>query len=91
MILGNGIQTMHGLECNNLTNLVTLELRGNCLETTDGIYLPNLRHLHLVWLVVTLFYKKLQVIYLQGSTTISYVILFYRLRTTSSDWRVWRG
>ncbi|KAA0707020.1 Leucine-rich repeat-containing protein 23 [Triplophysa tibetana] len=46
-LIGNGIQTMHGLECNNLTNLVTLELRGNCLETTDGIYLPNLRHLHL--------------------------------------------
>ncbi|KAI7794051.1 leucine-rich repeat-containing protein 23 [Triplophysa rosa] len=46
-LIGNGIQTMQGLECNNLTNLVTLELRGNCLETTDGIYLSNLRHLHL--------------------------------------------
>ncbi|XP_073794431.1 leucine-rich repeat-containing protein 23 isoform X4 [Danio rerio] len=38
---------MQGLDYPNLTNLVTLELRGNCLETTDGIYLPNLRHLYL--------------------------------------------
>ncbi|XP_051948102.1 leucine-rich repeat-containing protein 23-like isoform X1 [Xyrauchen texanus] len=46
-LIGNGIQTMQGLEYHNLTNLVTLELRGNLLETTDGIYLPNLRHLYL--------------------------------------------
>lgn len=39
---------MQGLEYHNLANLVTLELRGNCLETTDGLYLPNLRHLYLV-------------------------------------------
>ncbi|XP_026854014.2 leucine-rich repeat-containing protein 23 isoform X2 [Electrophorus electricus] len=45
--LGNGIQRMAGLECQSLTNLVTLELRGNRLETTDGIYLPNLRCLYL--------------------------------------------
>lgn len=37
-----------GLNCDKLINLVSLELRGNHLETTDGIYLPNLRRLYLV-------------------------------------------
>ncbi|TRY90623.1 hypothetical protein DNTS_003692 [Danionella cerebrum] len=46
-LMGNGIQTMKGLEYHNLNNLVTLELRGNHLETTNYIYLPNLRHLYL--------------------------------------------
>jgi len=46
---------MQGLEYHNLTNLVTLELRGNCLETTDCIYLPNLRNLYLVQLLVLMF------------------------------------
>ncbi|CAB1330360.1 unnamed protein product [Coregonus sp. 'balchen'] len=46
-LLGNGIQRVSGLQYHLLTNLVTLELRGNKLETTDGIYLPNLRRLYL--------------------------------------------
>lgn len=45
---GNNIQRMSGLQCDKLGNLVTLELRGNKLETTDGIQLPNLRRLYLV-------------------------------------------
>lgn len=52
---------MQGLEHHQLTNLVTLELRGNCLETTDGIYLPNLRNLYLVCLVGTLLQVNLPV------------------------------
>lgn len=55
LFVGNGIQTMQGLEYHSLTNLVILELRGNCLETTDAIYLPNLRHLYLVQLLVSMF------------------------------------
>lgn len=48
---GNTIQTVSGLDYDKLTNLVSLELRGNLLKTTDGIYLPNLRRLYLVrWL-----------------------------------------
>lgn len=45
---GNNIQAVSGLDFDKLTNLVSLELRGNHLETTDGIYLPNLRRLYLV-------------------------------------------
>lgn len=47
-VLGNRIQRVHGLQYGHLTNLVTLELRGNCLETTNGLYLPSLRRLYLV-------------------------------------------
>lgn len=39
---------MHGLQSGLLTNLVTLELRGNSLETTHGLDLPHLRGLYLV-------------------------------------------
>ncbi|XP_017343661.1 leucine-rich repeat-containing protein 23 isoform X2 [Ictalurus punctatus] len=46
-VQGNTIQTVSGLDYDKLTNLVSLELRGNLLKTTDGIYLPNLRRLYL--------------------------------------------
>ncbi|KAL1020523.1 hypothetical protein UPYG_G00001160 [Umbra pygmaea] len=51
-LIGNGIQKMSGLQYHRLSNLVTLELRGNKLETTDGIYLPNLRRLYLAQNVI---------------------------------------
>ena len=47
-VLGNRIQRVYGLQYSQLSNLVTLELRGNCLETTDGLYLPHLQKLYLV-------------------------------------------
>ncbi|KAJ8404651.1 hypothetical protein AAFF_G00335140 [Aldrovandia affinis] len=46
-LTGNDIQCASGLEYSRLTNVVTLELRRNRLESTDGIYLPNLRKLYL--------------------------------------------
>lgn len=39
---------MNGFQGGLYANLVTLELRGNQLETTDGICLPNLQRLYLV-------------------------------------------
>lgn len=47
-VAGNGIQRVTCLQGSCFANLVTLELRGNKLDTTDGINLPNLRHLYLV-------------------------------------------
>lgn len=46
-LTGNSIKTMKGLRSGCFANLVTLELRGNHLDTTDGIYLPNLQRLYL--------------------------------------------
>ncbi|KAK7476100.1 hypothetical protein BaRGS_00032654, partial [Batillaria attramentaria] len=43
----NNISQVTGLDPTKLSRLHTLELRGNKLETTDGIYLPNLRNLFL--------------------------------------------
>lgn len=45
---GNAIKKVAGLQSSCFANLVTLELRGNQLDTTDGINLPNLQHLFLV-------------------------------------------
>lgn len=47
-VAGNGVQRLTCLQGGCFANIVTLELRGNCLDTTDGINLPNLRHLYLV-------------------------------------------
>uniref|UniRef100_A0A3B4UTG2 Leucine-rich repeat-containing protein 23 n=1 Tax=Seriola dumerili TaxID=41447 RepID=A0A3B4UTG2_SERDU len=46
-LTGNSIKTVKGLQSSCFANLVTLELRGNHLDTTDGINLPNLRRLYL--------------------------------------------
>lgn len=43
----NQISVVSGLHPGILTNLHTLELRGNKLESTAGIYLPNLKNLYL--------------------------------------------
>ncbi|XP_034732667.1 leucine-rich repeat-containing protein 23 isoform X1 [Etheostoma cragini] len=51
-LTGNGIQRVNGLQCGCFANLVTLELRGNHLETTDGINFPNLRRLYLAQNVI---------------------------------------
>jgi len=50
LYLANEITFVSGLNPKILTNLHTLELRGNKLETTKGIYLPNLKNLYLVGL-----------------------------------------
>ena len=47
-LAGNSIQKVNGLQSGCFANLVTLELRGNQLDTTHGINLPNLRQLYLV-------------------------------------------
>lgn len=47
-VAGNAIKRVSGLHSSSFGNLVTLELRGNKLETTDNIDLPNLRHLYMV-------------------------------------------
>lgn len=47
-LAGNNIEKVTGLQSGCFANLVTLELRKNQLETTDGINLPNLRKLYLV-------------------------------------------
>lgn len=47
-LAGNSIQSANGLQSGCFANLVTLELRGNNLDTTDGINLPNLQQLYLV-------------------------------------------
>ncbi|XP_033107656.1 leucine-rich repeat-containing protein 23-like [Anneissia japonica] len=44
----NEISVISGLEPSKLGRLHTLELRGNKLTTTAGIYLPNLKNLFLV-------------------------------------------
>lgn len=46
--LDNRIKEIIGLDASKLTRLHTLELRGNKLVTTDGIYLPKLQKLYLV-------------------------------------------
>lgn len=53
-IVGNSIQKLTGLESGYFANLATLELRGNQLDSTKGINLPNLRHLYLVLCVSVL-------------------------------------
>lgn len=45
---GNRIQQLNGFQSSHFENLVTLELRGNQLDTTAGINLPNLQKLYLV-------------------------------------------
>lgn len=47
-LAGNAIQNVNMLQNVCCTNLVTLELRSNSLETIEDINLPNLRHLFLV-------------------------------------------
>uniref|UniRef100_A0A4W6ERF4 Leucine-rich repeat-containing protein 23 n=1 Tax=Lates calcarifer TaxID=8187 RepID=A0A4W6ERF4_LATCA len=47
-LTGNSIKRVTGLQSGCFANLVCLELRGNHLDTTDGINLPNLRRLYLV-------------------------------------------
>ena len=44
----NEIHSISGLDPDKLTRLHTLELRGNKLKTTAGLYLPNLKNLFLV-------------------------------------------
>ena len=44
----NVIKEVTGLDATKLSRLHTLELRGNKLESTDGIYLPNLKNLFCV-------------------------------------------
>ncbi|KAM6924389.1 leucine-rich repeat-containing protein 23 [Xenentodon cancila] len=46
-LTGNGIQQINGFETGCFANLVTLELRGNLLDTTAGINLPTLQRLYL--------------------------------------------
>lgn len=54
LVAGNSIKRVSGLHSGSFANLVTLELRGNKLETTDGIDLPNLRHLYMVTVLLSL-------------------------------------
>ncbi|KAM3617838.1 uncharacterized protein V6R79_011805 [Siganus canaliculatus] len=51
-LTGNGIQRLNGLQGNCFANLVSLELRGNYLDSTDGINLPNLQRLYLAQNVI---------------------------------------
>lgn len=46
-LIGNMITSLLGMDFRKLMSLHTLELRGNQLETTAGLYLPNLRSLYL--------------------------------------------
>ncbi|XP_017270544.1 leucine-rich repeat-containing protein 23 isoform X2 [Kryptolebias marmoratus] len=46
-LTGNSIQRLNEFQSSSFANLVTLELRGSHLDTTDGIDLPNLRKLYL--------------------------------------------
>merc|ERR1719491_2083757 len=43
----NQIKMITGIDATKLSRLHTLELRANKLESTDGIYLPNLKNLFL--------------------------------------------
>ncbi|XP_055021825.1 leucine-rich repeat-containing protein 23 isoform X2 [Boleophthalmus pectinirostris] len=45
-LIGNRIKRLSCLD-GRFANLTTLELRGNQMETTEGINLPNLRHLYM--------------------------------------------
>lgn len=47
-LTGNSIQKINLQQGVGFTNLVTLELRRNGLETIEDLNLPNLRHLFLV-------------------------------------------
>ena len=47
-VADNQITAISGLDPTILTRLHTLEFRGNQLESTDGINLPNLKNLFLV-------------------------------------------
>ncbi|KAM9343361.1 leucine-rich repeat-containing protein 23 [Pholidichthys leucotaenia] len=49
---GNRIQRIDNIQSGCFANLVILELRGNQLDTTDGINLPNLRRLYLAQNVI---------------------------------------
>uniref|UniRef100_A0A673AVE6 Leucine rich repeat containing 23 n=1 Tax=Sphaeramia orbicularis TaxID=375764 RepID=A0A673AVE6_9TELE len=51
-VTGNSIQKLNGLQRSCFTNLVSLELRGNQLETTEDINLPNLQRLYLAQNVI---------------------------------------
>lgn len=51
-LIGNGIKKISCLEHSSFANLAILELRGNHIETTEGIHLPNLRHLYLAHNVI---------------------------------------
>ncbi|XP_024148656.1 leucine-rich repeat-containing protein 23 isoform X1 [Oryzias melastigma] len=44
---GNNIQQLHSFQTGCFGSLLSLELRGNRLETTDGLNLPNLQRLYL--------------------------------------------
>lgn len=48
MFVDNEITQISGLDPIKLARLHTLELRGNKLETTEGVCLPNLKNLFLV-------------------------------------------
>ncbi|KAJ0036733.1 hypothetical protein NQD34_005410 [Periophthalmus magnuspinnatus] len=50
-LIGNRIEKLSCLD-GRFANLTTLELRGNQLETTEGIYLPNLHHLYMAQNVI---------------------------------------
>ena len=54
---------MSGLEPEKLSRLHTLELRGNKLETTAGIDLPNLKNLFLVSSRVSVLFVGLLCVY----------------------------
>ncbi|XP_028266049.1 leucine-rich repeat-containing protein 23 [Parambassis ranga] len=51
-LTGNSIQTVNVFQSGCFENLVSLELRGNHLDTTDGINLPNLQRLYLAQNVI---------------------------------------
>ncbi|XP_072306342.1 leucine-rich repeat-containing protein 23 [Eucyclogobius newberryi] len=52
-LIGNAIEKLSCLESARFPNLATLELRGNRLDTIEGIHLKNLRHLYLGQNVIT--------------------------------------
>lgn len=47
-LAGNAIHVLKVMQSVCFTNLVTLELRRNRLDTIEEVNLPNLRHLFLV-------------------------------------------
>lgn len=55
-VVDNEITQVSGLDPIKLSRLHTLELRGNKLETTDGVSLPNLKNLFLVRAYCCFFY-----------------------------------
>lgn len=48
LLSGNNVQQLHSFQTGCFGSLLSLELRGNRLETTDGLNLPNLQRLYLV-------------------------------------------